>query len=163
MARSGRPRRTDSDGPWPGAGEVRLALVVSRFHREITDRLARGAEEALVGHGVVREAIRRLEVPGAWELPLGVLEAHRTGADGAVALGCVIRGDTPHFEYICQGATRGLMTAQTRDGGFPVGFGLLTCDDVDQARARAGGSEGNKGAEAAEGALEMLLLRREEP
>lgn len=139
-----------------------MTLVVSRFNREVTERLAQGAEEVLRERGVRREDVGRMEVPGAWELPLGVLEARRTGADAAVALGCVIRGQTPHFEYVCQGATRGLMSAQTRDGGFPVGFGLLTCDDAEQARARAGGSRGNKGAEAAEGALEMLLLRGSE-
>lgn len=159
MARSGRSPRPGPGGGWPGAEEVRVDLVVSRFNAEVTERLARGAEEALLERGVRREHVRRLDVPGAWELPLGVAAARRSGADAAVALGCVIRGETPHFDYVCQGATRGLMSMQLREEAFPVGFGLLTCDDAEQARARAGGDRGNKGAEAAEAALEMCLLR----
>lgn len=159
MARSGRPPGTGEGGAWAGAEEARVALVVSRFNPDVTGRLADGAEEALRRRGVPADRLPRLEVPGAWELPLGVVEVRRAGADAAVAVGCVIRGQTPHFDHICRGATRGLMDCQLRDDGFPVGFGLLTCDDRAQAMARAGGEEGNKGAEAAEAALEMLLLR----
>lgn len=161
MTRSGRSPRSGADEPWPGSEEARVTLVVSRFNSGVTGRLARGAEQALRTRGVRADAIRRLDVPGAWELPLGVKMARTAGADAAVALGCVIRGETPHFEYVCRGAAEGLMSCQLRGDGFPVGLGLLTCDDREQAGERAGGSEGNKGAEAAEAALEMYLLANE--
>jgi 6,7-dimethyl-8-ribityllumazine synthase len=99
-----------------------------------------------------------VHVPGAWELPLAVRWIlARGGCDGIVALGCVIRGETPHFEYVSMGATMGL-EAVARDCGVPVGFGLLTTDDGEQALARAGGGRGNKGQEAALAVLEMCEL-----
>ena len=104
------------------------------------------------------DSIDVLHVPGAWELPLAVqwiLDGEQY--DGVLALGCVIRGETPHFEYVSLGATTGLQAA-AREAGVPVGFGLLTTDDGDQARARAGGAKGNTGEEAALAVLEMCSL-----
>ncbi len=102
-------------------------------------------------------------VPGAWELPLACRRLAEAGGHHAVvALGCVIRGDTPHFEYVCTEAARGI-TEASRDTGVPVAFGLLTCDDQAQADARSGGAHGNKGAEAADAAVEMAGLMRTLP
>lgn len=154
MAREGA---TGEEGAGLDAGGRRFCLVVSRFNREVTASLAEGARRALSERGADPGAVDVVEVPGAWELPWAVRRACRGGYDAVVALGCVIRGETPHFEYICRGATRGLMDVAS-EGGTPVTFGLLTCDDADQARARAGGAEGNKGAEAALAALELVAL-----
>ncbi len=99
-----------------------------------------------------------VHVPGAWELPLGVrLSLAHADYDGVLALGCVVRGETPHFEYVSMGATVGLQ-ALARESSVPIGFGLLTTDDAEQAWARAGGAKGNKGEEAAMAVLEMCDL-----
>lgn len=139
----------------------RVAVVVSRFNETITRRLAEGAFDCLARHGVAEGDIDLVWVPGAWELPLAVrrmLGADRY--DAVVALGAVIRGDTPHFDYVAGEASRGLAQAAA-EFEIPVGFGLLTCDTMDQAEARAGGAHGNKGWDAALAALEMsdLFLR----
>jgi 6,7-dimethyl-8-ribityllumazine synthase len=124
----------------------------------VTEKLLGGALECLEEEGVDPERIDVIHVPGAWELPFGVqLALGRGGYDGVLALGCVIRGETPHFEYVSMGATVGL-EALARSGGVPVGFGLLTTDDATQAYARAGGEKGNKGAETARAVLEMCDL-----
>ncbi len=139
---------------------LRIAIVVSRFNGPITEAMERSAREALLEAGVDVADVEVHRVPGAWELPLGVeWVLRRGGVDGVVALGCVIRGQTPHFEYVSTGATIGLEAA-ARAHGVPVGFGLLTTDDGDQARARAGGEKGNKGEEAARAVLEMCRLAR---
>jgi 6,7-dimethyl-8-ribityllumazine synthase len=133
----------------------RYCIVVSRFNAEVTDALVESARSCLVDHGAAPDSIQTVHVPGAWELPLAVKWAVERGdIDGVIALGCVIRGETPHFEYVSMGATIGL-EAVARESGIPVAFGLLTTDDGDQARARAGGSKGNKGEEAALALLEM--------
>ncbi|NNK49226.1 MAG: 6,7-dimethyl-8-ribityllumazine synthase, partial [Gemmatimonadetes bacterium] len=117
-----------------------------------------GAVETLRAAGVDPANIDIVHVPGAWELPLGVrLSLEHADYEGVLALGCVIRGETPHFEYVSMGATVGLQ-ALARDSSVPIGFGLLTTDDGEQARARAGGAKGNKGAEAATAVLEMCDL-----
>jgi 6,7-dimethyl-8-ribityllumazine synthase len=140
-----------------GAGR-RVAVIASRFNEEITRALVEGALDALVRHGAAFDDIDVLWVPGAWELPLAVRRAMETERyDAVVALGAVIRGETPHFDYISAEASRGLADA-ARDSEIPVGFGLLTCNDMDQARARAGGEHGNKGWDAAVAALEMADL-----
>lgn len=145
------------------AGEVkgerrRICCVASSFNGRVTEALVAGAQECLVSHGVRPEDIDVLWVPGAWELPQGVrLALARGGYDGIVALGCVIRGETPHFEYISMGATVGLEAAG-RNAAVPVAFGLLTTENSQQALARAGGAKGNKGAEAARAVLEMCGL-----
>jgi len=140
-----------------GAGR-RVAVVASRFNETITRDLVEGAMDALVRHGVAFGEIDVIWVPGAWELPLAVRHAMATDRyDAVVALGAVIRGDTPHFDYVAGEASRGLADA-VRDSDMAVGFGLLTCDTMDQAAARAGGEHGNKGWDAAVAALEMADL-----
>lgn len=144
-------------GKLEGAGQ-RIALVVARFNELITQRLEAGARAALLRAGVKAEDITVLHVPGAFELPLAcrwALETH----DAALALGCVIRGSTDHYDYVCSQASRGSLDAM-QHSGKPVGFGLLTCDTLEQALDRAGGKVGNKGADAAMAALEMLGLRK---
>ena len=132
----------------------RFCLVVSRYNRVITESLADGARDALVRNGAREADVDVIRVPGAWEIPAGVRAAAGVGYDAIVALGCVVRGQTPHFDYICQAATYGLarlaVTVNT-----PVTFGLITADTVEQARERAGGKHGHKGEEAALAALEL--------
>lgn len=135
----------------------RFCLVASRFNRLVVERLVEGARTVLEEAGVEEEDLDLVWVPGAWELPWAAARAVDGGYDAVVALGCVIRGETPHFDYICEAATRGLGELTVR-GEVPVTLGLLTCDTADQARERAGGSHGNKGAEAAEAALELADL-----
>ena len=138
--------------------DLRVCLVVSRFNEPITRRLEEGARQCLEAHDVDPENIDVVRVPGAWELTLGVrLAITRGHYDGVLALGCVIRGETPHFEYVSMGATVGL-EALARETGVPVGFGLLTTEDGEQAMARAGGAKGNKGEETALAVLEMCDL-----
>ena len=136
----------------------RCAVVVSRFNETITQRLLEGALDALVRHGVAFDDVDGFWVPGAWELPAA---ARRVAAseryDALVALGAVIRGDTPHFDYVAGEASRGLSLASA-DFDLPIAFGVLTCDTMAQAEARAGGEHGNKGWDAALAALEMADL-----
>lgn len=139
------------------ASGLQIAIVVTSWHTQITDGLLAGAEKALKAAGNSEYEIWR--VPGAFELPLGAQKAIDAGADAVIALGVVIQGDTPHFDYVCQGATEGLMRVQL-DSGIPVGFGLLTVDTEQQALDRAGlpDSREDKGAEAAEAAVLMARL-----
>jgi 6,7-dimethyl-8-ribityllumazine synthase len=140
---------------YPEGAERTVGIVVSRFNGEITNRLLDGAMQALEAAGVARDRIDLMAVPGAFELPIGAMALAKTRRYSCVlALGCVIRGDTPHFDFICSEAASGLQLAGL-ETGVPVSFGVLTCDDEEQARARAGGEHGNKGAEAARTALEM--------
>jgi len=136
----------------------RCAVVVSRFNETITQRLLEGALDALVRHGVAFDDVDVFWVPGAWELPAA---ARRVAAseryNALVALGAVIRGDTPHFDYVAGEASRGLSLASA-DFDIPIAFGVLTCDTMAQAEARAGGEHGNKGWDAALAALEMADL-----
>jgi 6,7-dimethyl-8-ribityllumazine synthase len=142
----------------PDGSGRRYAVIVSRFNSGITSRLADGAQDALIRHGVASEDIDLVWVPGAWELPFGARRLAATERYNAiVALGAVIRGDTPHFDYVCTEAARGLLDAST-EYDIPIGFGLLTCDTMEQAEARAGGEHGNKGWDAAIAALEMSDL-----
>ncbi len=136
----------------------RVAVVGSRFNETVTTRLLEGAIEALLRHGVPLDDIDSFWVPGAWELPVAVrrvLASERY--DGVVAVGAVIRGETPHFDVVAGEAARGLAEA-SRDFDVPVGLGLLTCDTLAQAEARAGGDHGNKGWDAALAVLETLDL-----
>ena len=136
----------------------RFAVVVSRFNESVTQRLVEGALDALVRHGVTFDDIDVIWVPGAWELPLAARRAAASERyDAIVALGAVIRGDTPHFDYVAGEASRGLATASA-EFDVPIGFGVLTCDTFAQAEARAGGEHGNKGWDAALAALEMADL-----
>ncbi len=142
----------------PSGSGRRAAVVASRFNETITQRLADAAVDALVRHGVAFDDADLVWVPGAWELPAAVrrlLESERY--DLIVAVGAVIRGDTPHFDYVAGEASRALMQLGT-EWEIPIGFGLLTCDNMAQAEERAGGAHGNKGWDAALAALEMADL-----
>ncbi len=139
-------------------GDLRIAVVVSRFNEDISKRLLRGALSALEEHGVQDPDV--LWVPGALELPVTVLAlAEKGNHDAIVCLGCVIRGETYHFEIVAKQAAAGIMQVQL-DTGVPVAFGVLTTEDKEQALARSG-PKNNKGAEAAEVAIEMATLMRE--
>jgi 6,7-dimethyl-8-ribityllumazine synthase len=139
----------------PNGARRSVGIAVSRFNSDITTRLLEGALGALAEAGVERERVDVMQVPGAFELPLGTMALAKTRRYACViALGCVIRGDTPHFEYIAAEAASGVQLAAL-ETGIPVSFGVLTCDNRRQAEARAGGRYGNKGAEAARSALEM--------
>jgi 6,7-dimethyl-8-ribityllumazine synthase len=139
----------------PNGARRAVGIVVARFNGEITSRLLDGAIAALESAGVERDRIDVVPVPGAFELPLGAMALARTRQYSCViAIGCVIRGETPHFDYIAGEAASGLQLAAL-ETGIPVSFGVLTCNNREQAEARAGGAQGNKGAEAARSALEM--------
>ena len=140
-----------------GAGR-RFAVVASRFNQHVVERLVDGALDALVRHGASADDVDVVWVPGAWELPLAARRLLVTERyDALVAVGAVIRGDTPHFDFVAGEASRGLASASA-DFDTPIGFGLLTCDNDEQAQARAGGAHGNKGWDAALAALEMVDL-----
>jgi 6,7-dimethyl-8-ribityllumazine synthase len=142
----------------PDGHARRFAVVVSRFNESITQRLLEGALDALVRHGAAIDDVDVFWVPGAWELPAMARRALGTGRyDAIVALGAVIRGDTPHFDFVAGEASRGL-AALGLEFEIPVSFGLLTCDTMAQAEARTGGDHGNKGWDAALAALEMADL-----
>jgi 6,7-dimethyl-8-ribityllumazine synthase len=145
------PTRRDGSG-------LRIAIVVARFNHLISARLLEAALDELARAGTRPEDVHVAWVPGAFEIPLAARELARSGRYHAVVtLGAVIRGGTPHFDYVCRGVTDGLRDVMQATG-VPVAFGVLTTDDVDQALARAGGAEGNKGGEAVQAALEMAHL-----
>jgi 6,7-dimethyl-8-ribityllumazine synthase len=148
---------TDYRGATAGKGR-RFAIVSSRFNEHVTERLVAGARACLREHGVAEDAVDFVSVPGAWELPFAARAAAHTGRyDAVIAIGCVIRGETPHFDYIAGSAAEGLARVSF-DADVPVAFGVLTTDTEDQALARAGGRSGNKGWDAAAVALEMADL-----
>jgi len=133
----------------------RFGIVVGRFNELITKQLLAGAHECLVRHGVATEAVEAVWVPGAWEIPLALRALARTGRfDALIALGAVIRGATPHFDYVSSGVASGVSRVSL-DTDLPVAFGVLTTDSIEQAIERAGTKAGNKGWEAALAALEM--------
>ena len=140
---------------------ARVAIVAARFNTGVVDRLLDGARETLSRHGIGTPEIVR--VPGAFELPFAARRLAASSAfEAVIALGAVIRGGTPHFDYVCSASARGLMQAGL-DADLPVIFGVLTCDTQAQAEARAGGADGNKGHEAALAALEMIAFARRHP
>jgi 6,7-dimethyl-8-ribityllumazine synthase len=140
------------------AAGLRVGIVVGRFNHLICVRLLEGCVEELEARGIDPGAVDVAWVPGAFELPQAARAMAGSGRyDAVITLGVVIRGGTPHFEYVCGGVTDGVREVM-RDTGVPVAFGVLTTDDIDQALDRAGGSEGNKGAEAALAAIEMARL-----
>jgi 6,7-dimethyl-8-ribityllumazine synthase len=137
---------------------LRFGVVVSRFNHLISVRLLEGCTAELSRRGVADDAVHVAWVPGAFELPLTARSLAASGRyDALIALGVVIRGGTPHFDYVCAGVTTGLQEVMHATG-VPVAFGVLTTDDVEQALARAGGALGNKGCEAALVAIEMARL-----
>jgi len=136
----------------------RIAIVLARFNSLITEQLLGGAHDCLVRHGVAEDAIDVFRVPGAWEIPAVARRVAETGKyDALLALGCVIRGATPHFDYVAGEAARGLGQL-SREAKLPVIFGVLTTDTVEQALERAGTKAGNKGWDAAMSGLEMASL-----
>jgi 6,7-dimethyl-8-ribityllumazine synthase len=134
----------------------RFGVVVSRFNEEITEALLRGAQETLRSYGAANADIEVVRVPGAFELPIAAaLLASRDDIHAVICLGALIRGETPHFDVLAHSTANALQDV-AREFALPVGFGLLTCDTGEQASARAGGARGNKGADAAEAAIEMV-------
>jgi len=140
------------------AAGQRFAVVVSRWNDEFTSKLVDGATEALKERGATDDAIETFYVPGAFELPLAALKAAESGYFGAViAIGVIIRGDTPHFEYVSQQAAAGILQASLKTG-VPVMFGVITADNVEQVHERCGANADNKGYEAALSGVEMAHL-----
>ena len=143
------------------AGEFRFGIVVSRFNSFITDRLLAGALDALHGAGASDEQIEMVGVPGSFEIPIAAKKLAATGrCDAVICIGCVLRGETSHYDYVCSEAARGVMLAQM-DTGVPMSFCILTCDTLEQAIDRAGLKGGNKGFEAGLATIEMASLSRQ--
>ncbi len=144
----------------PSGRGLRIAVVVSRYNDFVTDRLRAGALEALAESGVAAADVAVLDVPGSFEIPMAARRAAATGRfDAIVCLGCLIRGETAHFEYIAAAASHGLMAASA-ETGVPMTFGILTTESAEQALSRAGSGPSNKGWEAATAAVEMAVLFR---
>lgn len=140
---------------------MRIGLIVSRFNGFITERLVEGAVDCITRHGGAADAIELVRVPGTWELPVALKWMLASGRfDAIVSLGCVIRGSTPHFDYVAAEVSKGVASLSI-DAGVPVTFGVLTTDSIEQAVERAGTKHGNKGFEAALAAIEMVSLKRQ--
>ena len=143
----------------PDGSSLKIGIVVSEWNEEVTAALLEGAKQTLEKYGVSKDNIPVLVVPGSFELPYGArFLADNHTPDAVICLGCVIQGDTRHFDYICQGVTHGI-TELNLDYNLPFIFGVLTTDTLQQALDRAGGKHGNKGDEAAVTALKMATLR----
>jgi len=141
--------------------DERIAIIAARFNGHIVENLISGAVDALRRHGASETQLHLVRVPGAYELPVAaqrLAKSHQV--DGIVALGAVIRGATPHFDYVCSECASGLSRVSL-EYGMPVGFGVLTCDTIEQAIERAGTKAGNKGADAALATLEMISVLRQ--
>ncbi len=150
-----------SPGEIPPANDMLFGIVVSEWNNEITGALLDAAVSTLVSAGTKKENILVKYVPGSFELTLGgQLMAENTDLDAIICLGCVIQGETPHFDYICQGVTYGI-TDLNMNYNMPFVFGVLTTSNPEQAKDRAGGKHGNKGEEAAITAIKMVALQRE--
>ncbi len=139
------------------AAGFRFAVLVSRFNTEVTSALLEGARQTLHHYGAVEEAVTVHEVPGAFELPVAAAKLAPAGFDAIICLGALIKGETPHFDYLGAAVAHGICHVAVRSG-VPVIFGVLTCERREQAEARAGGDRGNKGAEAALAAIELAGL-----
>jgi 6,7-dimethyl-8-ribityllumazine synthase len=143
----------------PSASDMKIGIVISEWNYQITETLARGALDTLVKHGAKKENIIVRHVPGSFELTLGSqFFAQYTDVDAVIAIGCVIRGETPHFDFICQGVTKGITDLNLKFD-IPFIFGVLTTENIEQANDRAGGKYGNKGVEAAIAAIKMVALQ----
>jgi 6,7-dimethyl-8-ribityllumazine synthase len=142
------------------ADGLRFAIVVSRFNQFITDRLLSGALDALSRAGAASEQVDVVRVPGSFEIPIAAKKLAESGKYGAViCIGCILRGETSHYDYVCSEAARGIQLAQM-DTGVPMAFCVLTCDTLEQAIDRAGSKGGNKGFDAGLAAVEMANLTR---
>ena len=145
----------------PPAPRLRMAIVISKYHDFITNRLQSGALAALAAAGVSDDAVAIVKVPGAFELPTAARHAASSGQfDAVICLGCLIRGETPHFEYIASAVAHGL-TAAAGDTGIPIAFGVLTTNSVEEALERAADGPSNKGWEAAVAAIETATVVRQ--
>ena len=142
------------------AERIRVGIVAARFNDFIVSKLLDGCEDGLLRHGVKEEDISVAWVPGAFEIPLIASKMAASGKyDAVIALGAVIRGSTSHYDYVCSEVSKGIANVSL-DSGIPVLFGVLTTDTIEQAIERAGTKAGNKGAECAQGAIEMVILIR---
>lgn len=149
------------DTPLPPADEMKFGIVVSEWNREVTDELLKGAVRTLRSAGCAEHNILIKYVPGTFELPLGAqFFAEYTDVDAVIAIGCVIQGETRHFDFICSGATQGI-TQLMITWNMPIAFGVLTTENMQQALDRAGGKHGNKGDEAAATAIQMVKVQNE--
>ncbi len=147
------------ESPIPSADGMRFGIVVAEWNPDVTDALLTGALNTLRAAGCMDHDIVVKRVPGAFELALGAqFFAEYSEVDGVIALGCVVRGGTPHFDYVCMAATQGINQVMIT-WNMPVAFGVLTCDDQQQALDRAGGKLGNKGDEAAMAAIKMVRMQ----
>ncbi len=145
----------------PSAKGMRFGIVVSEWNCKITNALLEGAKQTLLSNGASKEDIFVKYVPGSFELVYGASKFCSSNCvDAVIAIGCVIRGDTPHFDYICQGTTQGLANLN-QEGKVPVIYGLLTCNSIEQAEDRCGGMLGNKGDECAVTAIKMVQYSRD--
>ncbi len=144
----------------PSAEAMRFGIVVSEWNSKVTGALMQGAVDTLKKNGAQDANIKVLTVPGSFELIYGATQMVKSGKfDAVIAIGCVVRGDTPHFDYICEGTTEGL-SLLNKDYEIPVIYGLLTCNNMEQAEMRAGGSLGNKGDECAITAIKMVDYKK---
>ncbi|NNL99664.1 MAG: 6,7-dimethyl-8-ribityllumazine synthase [Gammaproteobacteria bacterium] len=140
--------------------QPRIGIVIARFNSFIVDQLERGCLDALRRHGIADEAVTMVKVPGAFELPVAARQMlGQDKYDAIIALGCIIRGGTPHFDYVAGACTTGLGTVAA-DVGVPITLGVLTVDSIEQAIERAGTKAGNRGADAALAAIEMISVAR---
>jgi len=156
----GSPKPAVIEGSMVAPSGARFAIVASRFNDFIVDRLIAGATDALVRHGVDASRITIVRVPGSWEIPLACSKVATKGkADAIIALGCVIRGATPHFDHVAGEASKGVASVSLATG-VPIAFGVLTTDTIEQAIERAGTKMGNKGWDSALSAIEMVSLLR---
>jgi len=145
----------------PSARKMHFAIIVSEWNKDITFTLLEGAKKTLVSNGTDPDHIKVTFVPGSFELTAGARMAAETGNfDAVICLGCIIRGETPHFDYICMGVSHGI-TELNINYNIPFIFGVLTTDNLQQARDRAGGKHGNKGDEAAITAIKMVALQKQ--
>lgn len=160
MAGHGKPNvRLGERGGLSAAG-LHFGIIVSEFNSFVTDRLLAGALDAFASAGARKQQLEIVRVPGAFELPIAAKKLAATGRfDSLVAIGCVLRGETSHYDYVCSETARGIQLAQL-DSGVPIGFCVLTCDTREQALVRAGDKNDNKGYETAIGAIEMARLSR---
>ncbi|MDC3105436.1 6,7-dimethyl-8-ribityllumazine synthase [bacterium] len=144
----------------PNVSNLKFGIVVSQWNKEITDGLFNGAYSTLIDCGVLEENIKKLEVPGSFELIFGTKKLSKKNVDAIICLGSVIQGETKHFDYVCQGVTNGIKDLNI-SLGIPVIFGVLTDNTMDQAINRSGGKYGNKGVEAAITAIKMADLNQQ--
>ena len=141
--------------------KIKITLVVSEWHSEITNKLFEGARNFLIKNGLLEENLKRLDVPGSFELIYGCRIAQNNDQHAVIAIGCVVKGETPHFDFICNAVSNGIKDLNIRNK-VPVIFCVLTDYNLEQAKDRSGGKHGNKGIEAAIAAIKMSKIRKEE-